>query len=373
MTPIIFGRPEWDEAVLQSAKECLESGWWGEGLLCDKLSAELRRLTGCLYAIPFGSGTGALHSTLVAIGLSPGDEVVTTPMTYAATAHAVRLAGGTPVFADIDPETGCLDPEAFRAAITPRTVGVIPVHLAGRLAALREIRAIAFTKDLWVVEDAAHALGAMEYGKMAGAFGIAGIYSFSHSKNFGAPEGGALVTNYSDVAKEAEAFGRCGEETTSWQRSIGAKSDGEIISVGTNYRPTDLMASIILPKLLRMKETLEGRRKVWSFYDRALSGLPVFRLASPGERHSMYLYQIHLSEEVDRDLIRAKMKKGFVGTGVHYRPLHLETAYGGPARKGEFPHAEAFGRSVLSLPFSTGMTEEEVLQVAEALKAALGA
>lgn len=372
--PIVFGKPEWDESVIEAVSSCIRSGWWGAGALCEKVEQELCRLTGAAHCVMVGSGTAALHSALVASKIGPGEEVITSPITYAATVQAIEMVGATPVFADIDPETGNLDPSAVLAAVGPDTAAILPVHLAGRPCDMAAIMAIAEMKGLIVLEDAAHAIGASVFGRHAGRYGFAGAFSFNYSKNVCSPEGGAIITDSWYTANAVRSFAHCGEEQTSWERFKG-KGNMRIVSQGTNYRPTDISAAMILPQFGRLGELMSGRAKVWEKYNDLLkdtSLIPGLKLPAgipEGMTHAMHLYQVRLPEDLDRGIFRQAMRAHGVGTGIHYSALHLEPYY--RKKHGSFKNAEEFGRTTVSIPLSSKFTNAQIEHVAWAVKSAL--
>jgi dTDP-4-amino-4,6-dideoxygalactose transaminase len=364
MKRIVYGAPAPTEEMVAAVSKVIRSGWWGAGALCERVEKELTKLTGSPFAVAVSSGSAALHSILFAAGIKPGDEVVTTPLTYAATAHAIELVGATPVFAEIDPLTGNLDPRAVEAAITPRTTAILAVHLYGRPFDPGIVDA-ALVHGLLLVEDAAHALGASLDGVPVGSFGHAAAFSFNYQKNVSAAEAGALVTRSGDTFEKARRFAHNGEEHTTWER-YKLKLAPCIVSVGTNYRPNDIAAAMVLQGLFKFEEIRKGRERVWAAYDQTLSDLPVLRPAPIPENmvHARHIYNVRLP--VDRTEVQRAMSEAGIGTGIHYKPLHLEPYYREKYghKEGELPLAEAFGRCTLSLPMSPSMPEEDVARVA---------
>ena len=369
MKPIVFGAPEPTPDLEQAVIGVLRSGWWGAGSVSEEVERRLEQLTGAKYAVLVSSGTAALHSILAAAGISPGDEVVTTPMTYAATAHAIELCGARPVFAEIDPLTGALDPRAAESKIGPRTTAILPVHLYGRPCNMEAFREIADRKKILFVEDAAHALGASIRGIQAGTVGIAGALSFNYQKNVAAAEGGAVLTNESKIAVRARQFAHQGESKTTYERYKDHVSS-QVVMLGANYRPTDIGAAMIKVGLSRFTQIQGGRLRAWDAYQEHLADLPVVRPLPIGPKimHGVHLYQIRVP--VPREELREALQSQGIGTGVHYRALHLEPYYRERYghREGEFPLAEEFGKTTLSLPLSSSMTEEDVVRVAGALR-----
>lgn len=369
--PIVFGEPEYDEEIVASVARCIRSKWWGAGKLCSQVENALKRLTDASQCVLVGSGSAALHCSLIAADIGPGNEVITTPITYAATVNAIELVGAKPVFVDIDLETGNMDPDAVSAAIGPNTAAILPVHLAGRPCDMDNIIALARFNGVLVIEDAAHAIGAKIRGQSVGTFGLSSAFSFNYSKNLAAPEAGAVLTNSNEVAQIAKQFAYCGEESTAWERFNGLGSSS-IVSGGTNYRPTDIAAAMLLPQLRRFDEVSLRRSLVWEAYDQGLAGLPIHKPASiqPDITHAKHLYQIRVPE---RDSFRNAMKGFGVFTGVHYKPLHLQPYYREKYgyKEGAFPHAEEFGRTTVSLPLSSRLSYTDIELVVEAVKKSL--
>lgn len=367
MKKLVFGAPEPTEDMVKAVSEVIRSGWWGAGVTCERLEDRLRKATAAPYAVATSSGSAALHSILFAAGIGPGDEVVTTPITYAATAHAIELCGAKPVFAEIDPLTGNLDPKAAEAAVTHKTAAILVVHLYGRPCDMDAFRA-ASMRNLLLVEDAAHAVGASYKGTAAGSLGDAAAFSFNYQKNVAAAEAGAITTSRVAIAIGARRFCHNGEKHTTWERYT-KKLAPEIVSVGTNYRPNDIAAAMVLEGLSRFGETQWGRARVWKAYDQYLEPLPVIRPAPvPDDMvHARHIYNVRLP--VDRGEVQRKLSAAGIGTGIHYKPLHLEPYYRDKYgfKEGMLPLAEAWGRSTLSLPLSPSFGLDDVERVATEL------
>lgn len=369
--PIVFGAPEYDDEMIISVIRCIKSGWWGAGKLCAQVENELRRLTWATHCVMVGSGSAALHASLIACDIGPGDEVITTPITYAATVNAIELVGAKPVLADIDLSTGNLSVEAVRDAVGPNTAAILPVHLAGRPCDMESIMLIAKISGLLVIEDAAHAIGAKIEGCHVGTFGHANAFSFNYSKNLAAPEAGAILTDSQEVALIAKRFAHCGEESTAWERFNG-RGNSSIVSNGMNYRPTDIAAAMLLPQLARFDEIALGRARVWKAYDDGLENVPVLKPAPipPWMVHARHLYQIRVP---DQSSFRTSMRAAGVFTGVHYKPIHLQPYYQAKYgyKEGAFPNAEDFGRTTVSLPLSSKLSDQDIEAVVAAIKASI--
>jgi dTDP-4-amino-4,6-dideoxygalactose transaminase len=310
------------------------------------------------YCIGASSGTTALHLALVVWGIGPGDEVITAPNSFIATAEAISHCGAKPVFADIDPETYTLNPAAVAKAVTPRTKAVIPVHLYGHPAAMDPINEIARAHNLKVLEDAAQAHGAEYKGQRSGTLGEAAAFSFFPGKNLGAyGDGGALVTNDEAIASRARLLANHGRE---------AKYEHKL--VGFNYRLDALQAAVLEVKLKHLEAWTERRRQLAAYYDQLLTkaGIAPPKQAS-WARHVYHLYVVGVK---NRDKVMEKMQTEGVSCGVHYPlPLHLQPAYADLGyHKGAFPATEAAAAEVLSLPIYPEMTEDMVKTVVDLLR-----
>lgn len=314
------------------------------------------------HCIAVSSGTAALHLGLLALGVQQGDEVITTPNSFLATAEAITYSGGVPVFVDIDPTTANLNPKLVERAITPRTRAILPVHLYGRPADMDALREIAVKHNLRILEDAAQAHGARYRGRRVGSLGNAAAFSFYPTKNLGAyGEGGALTTNDDQIAKFARAA-----------RSHGQVARYEHEFVGYNYRMDGFQAAVLRVKLKRLYGWTERRRHIAVEYRRLLAGahldLPMDDARDECVYHQFAVYANH------RNALIARLAAAQIETVVHYpKPIHLQYAYsalGYP--QGSFPHAERACERVLSLPIYPAMTPEQITYVANSVREAVG-
>jgi len=310
------------------------------------------------YCVALNSGTSALQLALQAAQVGPGDEVITTPNTFIATAWAITYAGARPVFVDIDPCTANIDPQLVEAAITPRTKALLPVHLYGRPVPLDALTDIASRHGLTLVEDAAQAHGARYRGRRVGNFGQSATYSFYPSKNLGAyGEGGALTTNDAAVADLVRSLRNHGESS----RYVHER-------VGYNYRMDGFQGAILRLKLKHLEAWTARRREICTLYRRLLAGVRVDLLTEdPAAESAHHLFVVYVD---DRDRVRRDLDARGVGTAVHYpTPLHLQKAYSGLGYSaGSFPHAERACQRVICLPLFPEMTDAHVEYVAATLK-----
>lgn len=349
-------KPEIDEAVLR----VLDSTQFILGEEVVAFEREFAAYCGTADAIGVNSGTSALHLALLAAGIGPGDEVITVPFTFVATAAAIVYTGATPVFVDIDPGTFTMAPAAIEQVLTPRTKAIMPVHLYGHAADMDPILDIARRRGLVVIEDAAQAHGATYNGRPCGSIGAMAAFSFYPGKNLGAyGEGGAVVTSDPALAKKIRVMRSWGEERR-YEHSVK----------GFNYRMDGIQGAILRVKLRHLDAWTDARRARAADYGRAFAGTGIATpVERPDCRHVYHVYAVRLSQ---RDSTRAALQAADIQTGVHYPiPIHLQPAHAdlgyGP---GDFPVSEQAAAQVLSLPMFPEMTAEQVEQVAAAVLAA---
>jgi dTDP-4-amino-4,6-dideoxygalactose transaminase len=324
------------------------------------LEAELSAFGGARHGIGVNSGTDALLVALKAVGVGPGDEVITSAFSFVASATTVVITGATPVFVDIDPTTFNLDPAAVARAVTPRTRAIMPVHLYGQFAAVDAIEALARERGLAVVADAAQAVGAAYDGRPVGAWGDAVCLSFYPTKNLGAcGDGGMVLTRRDDVADRARRL-----------REHGSARRYEHVELGYCSRLDELQAALLRVKLKRLPEWNEARRAVAARYRALLGDLPIGLPAEgPRARHIYHQYTVRVP---DRDGVAARLAGMGVGTTVHYpRIVPAQPVFGAADAPVRFPEAERAAREVLSLPCFPELTDVEIRQVAESLRQAL--
>ncbi|HEX8805453.1 MAG TPA: DegT/DnrJ/EryC1/StrS family aminotransferase, partial [Candidatus Aquilonibacter sp.] len=301
--------------IATAARGVFESGHFINGPNVDAFEAEMAAYAGTTFALGLNSGTDALHLALRALDIGPGDEVITSPFTFIATAEAISMVGATPVFADIDPQTFNVDPGAIEAAITARTQAILPVHLYGNPAPMREILAIAERSGLAVIEDCAQAIGATIEGQPVGSFGDAGAFSFFPSKNLGAyGDGGMLLTSRKDIADRVRSL-----------RSHGGRVKYYHEELGVNSRLDELQAAILRVKLSHLDAWIERRREIARAYSEALREDVTVPEETPGARHVYHQYTVRLPE---RNAAQSSLAARGIGTMVYYPvPLHLQTVY----------------------------------------------
>ncbi len=372
-----FARPDITEAEVEAVAEVLRSGWLATGPRVEEFEAELARSVGAAHAVATTSGTGALHAAYAALGLGPGDEVITTPLTFVATVNMVEAVGARPVFADVDPVTLNLSPQAVEAALSARTAAIVPVHFAGLPVEVDAIHGIATHHNLPVIEDAAHALGARRRGRPVGSLADVTVFSFHPIKNVTSGEGGMLTTDGEEWAKRARTFRFHGITRADGDRATPLPYD--VPHLGYKYNMTDIQAAVGLVQLGRLEEMNRKRAELAELYFEMLADVEELQLpARPPEGvvHAWHLFVVRLRPEqatIDRATFRAELRALNIATGVHFPAVHELTYY--RERYGlqpqDFPEASRAGRSVVSLPLFPAMTGEDVHDVARAVKRVL--
>jgi dTDP-4-amino-4,6-dideoxygalactose transaminase len=376
---IVFGSPIVDREAIDAVTRSLETCWIGTGPRVHELETAFAAFVGAKHALATSSCTAALHLSMVASGLGPGDEVITTPMTFCATANSIIHTGATPVFVDCEATTMNIDPAAIEAAITTRTKAILPVHFAGRPADMDAISRIARRHGLLVVEDAAHAIETVFRGKKIGSISNLTCFSFYVTKNMTTAEGGMVTTNDSELARKIKIFGLHGLSADAWNRfSDEGYKHYEVVFPGFKYNLTDLAASLGLTQLPRLPAWLKRREEVWNRYQAAFADLPLTLPANPAPDtvHARHLYTVLVNEgaKVNRDEFLLEMHKRRIGTGVHYRALHMHPYYRDRwgFRPEQFPNAYAIGEHTVSLPMTPKLSDDEVERIISAVRSILG-
>ncbi len=356
---IALTAPRLDEQDIEAAVRVMRSGRLAQGPEVASFEDEFSTLVDGREAVAVASGTAALWLSLLALGIGPGDEVIAPSFTFAATVGAVRLTGATPVFADIDPATYCLDPDAAAAAITPRTAGIIPVDLYGHPAALDRLGALAERHHLALIEDAAQAIGARLDACPTGAFGTVGTFSFYPTKNIQAIEGGMITTGDAALARRLRLL-----------RNHGMPERYQHEIVGTNARMNDVSAAIGRSQLRRLPEITARRRAHAARLGAALAGLPGLTVptTAPGAQHAWHQYTVRISPALGgRDQLAAALGQAGIGTAVHYPvPLHRTAAFEAAVF---LPHTDTAAAQVLSLPIHPALITTEIDRITAALTA----
>jgi dTDP-4-amino-4,6-dideoxygalactose transaminase len=375
---LVFGAPQIGEEEIAEVVACLRSGWLGTGPRVARFEADFAAYQGATAArvAAVNSCTAALHVGMIAAGLAPGSEVITTPLTFCATVNAIVHAGLTPVLADVDAATQNIDPDAIEAAITSRTRAIVPVHFAGRPCAMDAIMAIARRHDLRVIEDCAHAIETSYHGRKAGTFGDFGCFSFYVTKNVVTGEGGMILGRDAEQVARARVLALHGLSGDAWHRfgDAGYKHY-QVVEAGFKYNMMDIQAALGIHQLARVEANWERRRALWQRYQQAFADLPIGLPAEPeaDTRHAFHLYTVQVDAQrtgIDRDAFLDAMNAARIGTGVHYLSLPEQPFY--RKRFGwtpqQWPNAMRLGRQTVSLPLSPALTDADAERVIAAVR-----
>ena len=365
---LVFGAPDLREAEMAEVQEAMRSGWIGSGPRVVRFEAAFRDYIGAEQAVALHSCTAALHLSLRALGVGEGDEVIVPAMTFVATANAVVHAGAVPVLVDCDPVTGLVDIERVAASITPRTRALLPVHMYGRPCDMTALMELARNYGLYVVDDAAHAIEAWWGDSKIGTVGDATCFSFYVTKNITTGEGGMVTTASAELADRVRTLALHGLSRDAWRRFTDAGyRHYEAVDAGYKFNMTDLHAAIGVHQLQRIESSYARRQEIWSRYDAAFADLPVALPPSTAldGRHALHLYTLGVDERragIGRDEFIAALHALRVGTGVHYRAVHLQPYYAQRfgARASDFPNAAYISETTVSRPLSPALTDEDV-------------
>ncbi len=379
---IPFALPDIGEAEIAEVVDTLRSGWLTTGPKAKRFEEDFTEFLGdaSLHSLAVNSATAGLHLALEAVGIGPGDEVITTTHTFTSTAEVVRYLGADVVLVDIDPTTMCIDVKAVADAITPRTKAIMPVHYGGLAADMPGLLALAKQHGLKVIEDAAHALPTTCEGRLIGTLqSDVTVFSFYANKTITTGEGGMVVTRNAELAKRMkvmrlhgisrDAFDRFTAKVPSWYY--------EIVAPGFKYNLTDIAAALGIHQLKRAVEFQQRREQIASLYDAAFAGLPLMPTpqAKSGDLHSWHLYPLRLSSRapINRDALIERLFAAGIGCSVHYIPLHLQPYWRERyrLRAERFPHSQAAFEGLISLPIYPRMSDNDVSRVVQAITHAL--
>jgi dTDP-4-amino-4,6-dideoxygalactose transaminase len=379
---IVFGSPAIGEEEIQEVVDSIRSGWLSTGPKVAKFEELFRDYIGSKHAIGLNSCTAGLHLLLLAAGVGPGDEVVTTPITFAATANVIFHVGARPVFADVDPKSMNLDPQQVEKVLEKRhekVKAVIVVHLAGRPCDMEPIWKLKERYGFILIEDAAHAVEAWYKGKKVGCLGDGAAFSFYVTKNLVTGEGGMVTTERDEWAELIRILSLHGMSRGAWKRySSSGYSHYQILHPGFKYNMMDLQAAMGIHQLAKLELHYRRREEIWKAYDHAFQDLPV-QLPPPPEEgtvHARHLYTPLLQLErlrIDRDGVLEELKRRGIGTGVHFISLHLQPFYQKTLgyKELDFPNAFEVSRRTLSLPLSAKLKDDEVERVIRAFREVL--
>jgi dTDP-4-amino-4,6-dideoxygalactose transaminase len=376
---IVFGRPALQEPEIEELVATLRSGWLSTGPRVARFEREFAGYKAVEQAVAVNSCTAALHLSLVVCGIGPGDEVITTGLTFCSTVNAIIHAGGTPVIADVEPTTMNIDVADVERRITPKTRAVLIVHFAGRPCRMEPLVDLTRRQGLRLIEDCAHAVETeTDLGK-AGTIGDFGCFSFYATKNVTTGEGGMVLAREASELARIRTLALHGLSRDAWKRfSDSGYKHYEVTEPGFKYNMMDIQAALGIWQLQRVEENWRRRDAIWERYLRELGGLPL-ELPSAigtGERHARHLFTVIVRADapIDRDGFMAELTKEGVGVGVHYNSIathpYYQDAYGW--RPEDYPHSHRIGRQTVSLPLSPDLSDQEQSRVVAAVRKALG-
>ena len=367
-----FSRPSIGEEEIAAVEQVLRSGWITTGPKNQELEQQFAERVGARHAVALSSATGAMHITLLALGIGPGDEVITPSQTWVSTANMICLLGATPVFVDVDPDTLMSDAATIEAAITPRTKAIIPVHYAGAAFDLDPLYALADKHGIAVIEDAAHAAGTTYRGRAIGARGTA-IFSFHAIKNMTGAEGAMFVSDDEALANRVRMLKFHGLGVDAYDRlTHGRKPQAQVIEPGFKYNLADMNAAIALVQLQRLDEINAKREVLAKAYLQRLEGLPVQPLLLPQypQQHAWHLFILRIDAErcgLDREAFMKGLQEQNIGTGIHFIATHLHTYYRQRFPEVQLPHTEWNSARLCSIPLFPDMTLDDVERVTGAI------
>ena len=374
---LTFGAPDIGQEEMDSVLECLKSGWIGTGPRVAEFEERFANYLNVEHVVAVSSCTAALQLSMIAANICPGDEVITTPLTFCATVNAVIHAGGVPVLADIDPQTHNICSAKIEEKITAKTKAIIPVHFAGLPCDMDIIMQIAEAHDLTVIEDCAHAIESTVGGRHCGTFGSFGCFSFYVTKNLTTAEGGMVVCKSADHAKRIKQLALHGLSSDAWRRfSDSGHKHYYVSECGFKFNMTDIQAALGLPQIRRIEERWNRRRDLWGQYDTRLQDLPLKLPYLPANqeavRHALHLYCVQLTRDsrVSRDKFLGEMIQRKIGIGVHYlsiaRHPYYQSRFGW--KPADYPCADVVSESTVSLPLSPSMSNQDIDDVIVAVE-----
>jgi perosamine synthetase len=373
-TLLPYGRQSVDESDIQAVVDVLRSDWLTTGPKVGEFEEAFAARVGVAHAVSFSSGTAALHAAAFAAGLTAGDEAITTPMTFAATANCVLYQGATAVFADVCADTLNIDPEQIAKKVSSRTRAILPVAYAGHPADMHAIQKIAGDHGLIVIEDACHALGANYRGRVTGSIADMTVFSFHPVKHVTTGEGGMVTTNNAQFAETLRRFGNHGISSDARQRQSAGQWHYEMVLLGFNYRLPDVACALGIEQLKKLDANLARRREIAARYTVAFQELPgvIPPVTRPDVDPAWHLYPIRLDLAkltADRGQIFRALRGENIGVGVHYIPVHRHPYYVQKfgCHVGEYPVAEGAYESLISLPMFPAMTDQDVRDVIRAV------
>jgi dTDP-4-amino-4,6-dideoxygalactose transaminase len=371
-----FSRPTIRQVEIDEVVDTLKSGWITTGPKAERFEQDFAAYTGFPEVLALSSATAGLHIGLIALGLKPGDEVITTSITWAATVNMIELLGGVPVFVDVHRDTLQIDEAAIEAAVTPRTVGILPVHFGGAPCDMDPILAVARKHGLWVFEDAAHGVGCLYKNQHVGCFDRLGVFSFHPIKNITTGEGGVLVLRDPEMARVLRSLRFHGLEKQAWNRyAEGGSPQVEIVRPGFKYNFMDLQAALGIHQLASVHHFNEERSELVELYDELLANVAeIGRPSVPSYDHfhtwHLYVIKVLNAAGLGRDAFIGELKARNIGAGIHFKAVHTQPYYAAkyPQWSGRLPNSEWASERICSIPLFPLMNERDVRDVADAIK-----
>ena len=375
---IVFGKPDIQQSEIDEVVDTMTSTWLGTGPKVKKFEEEFAAYKGVAgeYAAAVSSCTAALHVAMIAADIGPGDEVITTAMTFCATINAILHTGATPILVDIDPQSVNIDVEQIEAQITPRTKAILPVHFAGRPCDMDRLVALANKYDLKLIEDCAHAIETQWKGQTAGTFGDFGCFSFYVTKNIVTGEGGMVLARSAMDINRIKILALHGMSKDAWHRfGDSGYKHYEVVEAGFKYNMMDIQAAIGIHQLARVSNSWERRQKIWKHYQKELADTGLRLPADPQQntRHGYHLYTVLADAEecaINRDNLMEQLASENIGVGVHYQSIPSHRYYRDRFNWSEqdYPNARHFGERTISLPLSAALTDSDVERIVAAVK-----
>lgn len=375
-----YGKQWLDDDDINAVVEVLKSDWLTTGPKVAEFERSFAKTVDAKEAVAVSNGTAALHAAMYALGIGPGDEVIVPPITFAASANCILYQRGTPVFADVDPNTLLIDPEQVESKITPRTKAIIAVDYAGQACNYDILNDIARSHNIYLVDDACHALGGKFKDKTVGSLADLNIFSLHPVKHITSGEGGMITTDNPRLAEKMRLFRNHGISTDHRQRDLAGSWFYEMVDLGYNYRLTDFQCALAMSQLKKLAGWVTKRQDIAKKYDAAFSAMP--QISPLGVRkdvsHAYHLYVIRINTEkikTDRSTIFKALRAEGIGVNVHYIPVHLHPYYQKTfgTRSGMYPVAEKAYDEIISLPIFPKMNEKDVNDVIAAIKKVIGA
>jgi len=374
---LIFGSPDIHQEDIDEVVDTLKLGWISTGPKVQKFEEMMREYTGAKFAMAVNSCTAGLHLSMLVSGIKAGEEVITCPMTFAATANVIHHINAKPVFVDCLKDSATIDPAQIEEKITDKTKAIIPIHFAGHPADMDPILHMAKKYNLIVIEDAAHALEGKYKGRKIGTIGDLTSFSFYVTKNVTTGEGGMITTNNEKYAQQIQRYALHGLSKGAWKRYTDDEfKHYQVIVPGYKYNMMDIQAALGLHQLSRVEKNLKRREEIWNYYNEQFTDLPLSTPVVPSRddgRHARHLYTILIDLQrvkVDRDVIQKALFHENIGTGIHYISLHLHSYYQKTYgfKENDFPNAKFISDRTLSLPLSPKLTDDDVQDVVKAVK-----